>query len=63
MFLLIHPSNVERQLLTSAISDEEMEQRLAKEEEDALKVSGRAPLHSTSASAFLAMGLELEESQ
>lgn len=40
-----------------------MEQQLGKEEEEARKASGRVPLHRTSPSAFLAMGLDLEESQ
>ena len=36
---------------------------LGKEEAAVLKAEGRAPLHSTTATSFLSMGLELEESQ
>lgn len=40
-----------------------MQQQLDKEEATAQKASGKLPLHKTSASAFLSMGLDLEESQ
>lgn len=50
-------------MISEDISEKDVERELGKEEAAVQKATGRGPLHSTSASAFLAMGLELEESQ
>lgn len=45
------------------VSEDDVQAQLDKEETEARKASGTPALHTTSASAFLSMGLELEESQ
>lgn len=45
------------------MTEDEVQDRLGKEEVAALKATGRTPLHQTSASSFLVMGLELEENK
>ncbi len=40
-----------------------MHAQLDREEVAVMQMKGRIPLHKTSATSFLAMGLELEESQ
>lgn len=47
----------------TGISEDEIQEQLDKEEAATQRASGSPPLHKTSASAFLSMGLELEESQ
>ncbi len=47
----------------AGVSEAELEAQLSREEKASAKEARRAPLHSTSATSFLAMGLELEESQ
>ncbi|KJA25187.1 hypothetical protein HYPSUDRAFT_135353 [Hypholoma sublateritium FD-334 SS-4] len=44
-------------------SEDEVQDQLDKEEAAALRAAGRIPLHKTSASSFVSMGLELEESR
>lgn len=51
------------QFALQGINEEEIQDQLDKEEAAALKATGRLPLHQTSASSFLIMGLELEESR
>ncbi|KJA13135.1 hypothetical protein HYPSUDRAFT_209799 [Hypholoma sublateritium FD-334 SS-4] len=43
------------------MTEDEVQERLGKDEAAVLKATGRTPLHQTSASSFLAMGLDLEE--
>lgn len=50
-------------LWAPGISEDEAKEELEKEEAETLRLSGAVPLHGTSACSFLAMGLELEESQ
>ena len=45
------------------VSEDDVVEVLGKEEAAVSKATGRAPLHSTMATFFLLMGLELEESQ
>lgn len=47
----------------AAISEDEAREELAREEAAAQRERGMPALHSTSASSFIAMGFELEESQ
>lgn len=48
---------------TLDISETEAEKQLGKEEKESLEEQGLLPLHETSATDFLVMGLELEELQ
>lgn len=45
------------------VSEDDIRAQLNKDEAEVLKAAGKAPLHQTSASSFLTMGLELEESK
>lgn len=57
-------SSISSHLISSTgITENEAQEELEKAEGAAQKEKGMPPLHSTSASLFLAMGLELEESQ
>lgn len=47
----------------SDVSEDEVQRQLGNDESETLKATGRAPLHQTSASSFLVMGLELEEAK
>lgn len=48
---------------TLDISETEAEKQLGQEEKESLEERGMQPLHKTSATDFLVMGLELEETQ
>lgn len=45
------------------VSEDEVQRQLGSDESEVLRATGRAPLHQTSASSFLVMGLELEEAK
>ena len=49
--------------MSTVISENDVEEQLGREEAAVLKTKGKTPLHKVSASSFLALGLELEESQ
>lgn len=49
--------------LPVGVSEADLEAQLSREEAASAKGAKRVPLHSTSATSFLAMGLELEEAQ